>query len=625
MAPTRRASCKVARFASSKSQPPGNATNKGREKLTSSKAGKPSGLDGSDTVRRTRSQSALRSRENVQLRINNDVCNKESHRGHARGPEAVEQASISGICFNKECQTRKDMKQKKSCSKAVKDTKKRKRCTRCTSGKSKKRLKGDIQTEDISVQEAVPPAPSQKIESRKSTPEVPAKPQVDSGENASQASPDGHLEIKTRIGLIRQRILEEQARVRGLGDQLARNKDTERASLSCRRIRIHKELKKLREKVQLEDKRRLQAKDHRIQRQLEAGKRKVDSERWSMRTRLAKEWRDRFQRRKSEVRRAKQSLKAQIGAHQVDKRELLKQLQKDWTAQLSRVQAMRERLEMEMVRGGQQWDGEMWRTGTMGKHKYSLRRAPREKTHVYCRAWKMANKKVSSEPKKQDEKPPSGGTVYKETKQKTLMELYQILDSELRCSICSELFISAVVLNCSHTFCSFCIKQWKRRTDRCPICRASITSRNPISKLDPFLTKLCRRVGREVEKKRAETIKDRQGQEKELKEGGRTWGNFASHSLEDWDMDDDDDFNGSLDSDDDSDVDEFLEILQDRVGGSAFRRFFGFGLVDDLEGMDDSDDDLFSSSDEDLDSDDFEDLDSAFLGEDDDDEDDMLL
>ena len=75
-------------------------------------------------------------------------------------------------------------------------------------------------------------------------------------------------------------------------------------------------------------------------------------------------------------------------------------------------------------------------------------------------------------------------------------------------------FMQPVVLNCSHTFCSYCINQWKRRTNWCPICRTSITARNPIGKLDSFIIKFARRVGEDAEKKRLETIKEREGKQK---------------------------------------------------------------------------------------------------------------
>ncbi|XP_022091024.1 E3 ubiquitin-protein ligase rnf8-B-like [Acanthaster planci] len=640
MTPPRR-TCKMASFRSSESQPSGDTRGKSQAKLhiAPSRTGKLSLSGQSDTGRCTRSQTALRSKENVQLQINRGPENKmKSNRIYNRGPALVDQASFSGIFYPKECHTGKDLKHRKASSKSLRHSKTRKCSGRRIPVKSKKRNKRDIPAEDtctcLSTQETLHRASSETAE-RTSVSNIPATPHKDSGDDALAFS-NNHETIKARISLMRRRILEEQARVQGLREELARNQSSARASLSCRRIRIHKELAKLREKVQSEDRRRLRAEDHRIRRRLAAGRRQAEGERLAMRTRLAQEWREQFRCRKGDVRRARLTLREQARAYEAEKRQLLGQLQKDWTAQLHRVQEVRDRLEMEMARNGLQWNGVTWRTAA-GKHKYSLRQAPRQKANIYCVTRKI-NKKGPVGSNKQDgarvntQSPPSGATVYRETKQKTLTELYQLLDSELRCSICSELFISAVVLNCSHTFCSFCITQWKRRTDRCPICRASISSRNPLPKLDTFLAKFVRLVGREAEKKRAETVRNRQDQEKELQQGGRTWGNLANHSLDDLDPDDDD-FDDSFDSDS-SEVDEFLEILQHRVGGPAFRRFFGFGLgdVEDIEDMEDDDwdfldddeddEDLLSSlSSDEPDFDDFADLDGNPLDDDEEDDD----
>lgn len=52
-----------------------------------------------------------------------------------------------------------------------------------------------------------------------------------------------------------------------------------------------------------------------------------------------------------------------------------------------------------------------------------------------------------------------------------IAEVGEIMESELQCSICAELFVSATTLNCSHTFCKYCISMWKKKKKDCPICR----------------------------------------------------------------------------------------------------------------------------------------------------------
>ncbi|XP_031359174.1 E3 ubiquitin-protein ligase RNF8-like [Photinus pyralis] len=61
---------------------------------------------------------------------------------------------------------------------------------------------------------------------------------------------------------------------------------------------------------------------------------------------------------------------------------------------------------------------------------------------------------------------------------------------ELLCSICTELFIKAVTLSCSHTFCKLCIDQWRKYEAVCPICRSPIKHESPTIVLDNYIDKI---------------------------------------------------------------------------------------------------------------------------------------
>ena len=47
----------------------------------------------------------------------------------------------------------------------------------------------------------------------------------------------------------------------------------------------------------------------------------------------------------------------------------------------------------------------------------------------------------------------------------------EIVKDELNCSICQELFVTAVNLPCSHSFCEMCLVQWFKTNKTCPVCR----------------------------------------------------------------------------------------------------------------------------------------------------------
>ncbi|XP_063390810.1 E3 ubiquitin-protein ligase RNF8-like [Cydia fagiglandana] len=81
------------------------------------------------------------------------------------------------------------------------------------------------------------------------------------------------------------------------------------------------------------------------------------------------------------------------------------------------------------------------------------------------------------------------------------------MESELQCSICSELFVRATTLGCSHSFCRYCIRKWTANKKECPICRAAITSECRSIVLDSLVEKMTESA--EAKKKRQELVKAR--------------------------------------------------------------------------------------------------------------------
>lgn len=63
----------------------------------------------------------------------------------------------------------------------------------------------------------------------------------------------------------------------------------------------------------------------------------------------------------------------------------------------------------------------------------------------------------------------------------------KIVNEQFICPICSECFVHATVLSCSHTFCDHCIKEWMKKKKVCPNCRAPIQSLNRSLVIDNFI------------------------------------------------------------------------------------------------------------------------------------------
>lgn len=71
--------------------------------------------------------------------------------------------------------------------------------------------------------------------------------------------------------------------------------------------------------------------------------------------------------------------------------------------------------------------------------------------------------------------------------QDVMGNLQDFLDNQLQCTICSEVYVVATVINCGHTFCEECIEVWKTKQSNgstCPICRKEIIMTSTNQALD---------------------------------------------------------------------------------------------------------------------------------------------
>ncbi|XP_040839233.1 E3 ubiquitin-protein ligase RNF8 isoform X1 [Ochotona curzoniae] len=94
-------------------------------------------------------------------------------------------------------------------------------------------------------------------------------------------------------------------------------------------------------------------------------------------------------------------------------------------------------------------------------------------------------------------------------KEEVLNQMNDVLENELQCIICSEYFIEAVTLNCAHSFCSYCIKEWMKRKIECPICRKDIESKTHSLVLDNCISKMVDNLSSEVKERRIALIRER--------------------------------------------------------------------------------------------------------------------
>ncbi|XP_061560280.1 E3 ubiquitin-protein ligase rnf8 isoform X2 [Phycodurus eques] len=100
----------------------------------------------------------------------------------------------------------------------------------------------------------------------------------------------------------------------------------------------------------------------------------------------------------------------------------------------------------------------------------------------------------------------------KAQKEEVVTQVTEVLENELQCIICSELFIEAVILNCAHSFCCHCIKQWRKKKEECPICRQAIKSQTRCLALDNCIDSMVENLSLEMKARRQTLISERKGE-----------------------------------------------------------------------------------------------------------------
>ncbi|XP_041732646.2 E3 ubiquitin-protein ligase rnf8 isoform X2 [Coregonus clupeaformis] len=91
-------------------------------------------------------------------------------------------------------------------------------------------------------------------------------------------------------------------------------------------------------------------------------------------------------------------------------------------------------------------------------------------------------------------------------KEEVVTQMTEVLENELQCIICSELLIRAVTLNCAHSFCLHCIREWRKWKDECPICRQAILSQTRSLVLDNCIDRMVEQLSPDMKQSRLALI-----------------------------------------------------------------------------------------------------------------------
>ncbi|XP_077408049.1 E3 ubiquitin-protein ligase rnf8 isoform X2 [Vanacampus margaritifer] len=94
-------------------------------------------------------------------------------------------------------------------------------------------------------------------------------------------------------------------------------------------------------------------------------------------------------------------------------------------------------------------------------------------------------------------------------KDEVVTQVTKVLETELQCIICSELLIEVVTLNCGHSFCCHCIKQWRKKKEECPICRQAIKSQSRCLALDNYIDSVVENLSLDMRTSRQTLVSER--------------------------------------------------------------------------------------------------------------------
>jgi len=118
---------------------------------------------------------------------------------------------------------------------------------------------------------------------------------------------------------------------------------------------------------------------------------------------------------------------------------------------------------------------------------------------------KISSLSISSEPVAGPSGMSSGGPGLF---QDMLDNFRELAETQLQCAVCSELFVEATSINCGHTFCHYCINEWKKKKANCPVCRADIKQTAACKVLDEYTDKLYDQFVAEGGKQQRKVLKE---------------------------------------------------------------------------------------------------------------------
>jgi len=131
------------------------------------------------------------------------------------------------------------------------------------------------------------------------------------------------------------------------------------------------------------------------------------------------------------------------------------------------------------------------------------------------------------------QKPSSDGNIFDDM----MSNFKDMLENELQCSICNEVYVFPQTVECGHTYCEHCIRSWMNKKMNCPECRAKISKPIPNKVLDSYIAKFVESfVPKQFQDARKSLVEERRN--KMLEQNERSPRNFRIRNRIESDQDD---------------------------------------------------------------------------------------
>lgn len=95
-----------------------------------------------------------------------------------------------------------------------------------------------------------------------------------------------------------------------------------------------------------------------------------------------------------------------------------------------------------------------------------------------------------------------------------------VLEKDLSCAICQDILINPIVLNCSHSFCKFCVYRWLDKRSKCPECRMLVTFQAENLALKNVIDKLVTKTSKQFQATRQQHVLQRINDEQQQVDDG---------------------------------------------------------------------------------------------------------